>query len=202
MKTLFSYSITIFIVLFSTFANAQSVTTGDNLVSISFGAGNFIRPQGFTTVLPPTIFHYERAVTNQITIGGYLGYSVSTFEDEGIFTIPYSPYKTEFQRYTWNSKNIVFGLKGAYHLGDLLNTSKRLDPYAALSLGYNANTTVRKQKEGSVDLEPKLSPDPSGRFMLGIYVGARYYFNEKIAVFGEFGYSTALLQLGFTYKIP
>jgi len=185
-----------------TFIKAQSLTEGDNLVNISFGVGNLSRPQGFTTVLPPTVFQFEHALTDQITLGAYLGYSMAFFEDDGIETIPYHPYYSEYQQYRWFTKHLLFGAKATYHFGEILNTSKKLDPYAGISLGYNVASTKRTQLNGSVDLEPVLSPEPSSKVLFGIYAGARYYMNDKIALFGELGYSTAVLQLGVTYKIP
>ena len=202
MNTFKSFILTSSLLFFGNIINAQSLTEGDNLVNISFGAGNLVRPQGFTTVLPPTVFQFEHALSDLITVGGYLGYSLSYFEDDGIYMIPLSPYHSEYQKYRWNSKNILFGAKATYHFGEMLNTSKKLDPYAGLSLGYNATTVKRKQLDGSYDLQPVLSPSPKSRVMLGIYAGARYYMNEQIALFGEFGYSTAVLQLGITYKLP
>ena len=201
MKKLFSYTLSSLLILVSSYVTAQSLSKEDNLINLSFGVGNLVRPQGFTTLLPPTVFQYERAITEQITIGGYLGYAASTFEDEGFYTVPYSPYNSEYQKYVWNSKNILFGIKGAYHFGELLNTTKRLDPYSGISLGYNAITTSLRQKVGSSDLQPKLSPNPSSRFMFGFFIGARYYVNEKVALFGELGYSTAVLQLGISLKV-
>jgi hypothetical protein len=201
MKTFKSYFIASILLFTGTITSAQSLTEGDNLINISFGLGNLVRPQGFTTVIPPTVFQYERALSSKITFGGYLGYSASYFEDEGTFTSIYSPYPTEYQQYRWNAKNILFGIKGTYHLGEELNTSKKLDPYVGLSLGYNATTVVLKQLEGTFNQEPVLSPAPTSHVMVGIFIGVRYYVNEKVSFFGEFGYSTAVLQLGISFKV-
>lgn len=193
---------TVILIFCCNLTQAQSLEQGDNLVNLDFGIGNLTRPSGFTTSIPPTIFQYEHAITNEITIGGYLGYSLAKFEDEGVNTIPVAPLFSEYQLYKWHSKHILFGAKATYHFGELLNTSKRLDPYGGVILGYNATTSRSTLVEGTYDLNPQLDPEVSGKVMVGIYIGGRYYFNEKIAAFGELGYQAAVLQLGITYKIP
>ena len=202
MNRLKTYILSFGLLFFGMLTNAQSLTEGDNLINISLGMGNLTRPKGFTTVLPPTVFQFEHALSDLITLGGYLGYSVSSFENEGMHTIPVYPYFYEYQKYRWNARNILFGGKATYHFGEALNTSKKLDPYFGVCLGYNAISVNRKQLEGTFDLEPILSPEPESRIMFDVFVGARYYMNEKIGLFGELGYSTAVLQLGITYKIP
>jgi hypothetical protein len=202
MKNIKTYILVLSLIFTGLRLNAQSLTEGDNLVNISFGAGNLVRPQGFTTVIPPSVFQFEHAVTDLITIGGYLGYSVSYFEDENYYTHVTYPYFTEYHKYRWNAKNILFGAKATYHFGEMLNTTKKFDPYAGISIGYNTSIVTLKQLDGVYNTEPRLSPEPKGKFMLAVFAGARYYINEKIALFGEFGYSTAVLQLGITYKIP
>ena len=98
MKNIKTYILVLSLIFTGSILNAQSLTEGDNLVNISFGAGNLVRPQGFTTVIPPSVFQFEHAVTDLITIGGYLGYSVSYFEDEIYYTHATYPYYTEYQK--------------------------------------------------------------------------------------------------------
>ncbi len=183
-------------------SQAQSLSKGDNLINISIGLGDRVRPQGFKTVLSPLVFQFEHALADQITVGAYLGFGRSFYENEGNFAIPQYPYNTEFQKYRWNATNVLVGIKGAYHFGELLNTTKKLDPYVGLTLGYNFIAVKIKQIEGNVNLNPYLEPDPKTKAMAGIFVGARYYLNEQLALFGELGLSTAVLQVGLSFKLP
>lgn len=198
MKRFFLLFIT-FIVASST--QAQFVSKNDQYINGLLGIVNFVRPSGFKTIIPPIQFQYERAVSDEITVGGYFGFATARFEDKGVYPSPNPPYIVENHEYRWNSTQISLGFKGAYHFGKLLGAVNAFDPYAGFLLGYNWVSENRKQIEGSVDLEPSLSPNPSSNGLFGVFVGARYKVSDKLSLMGELGYSTALFQLGVSSKL-
>jgi hypothetical protein len=166
------------------------------------GIGNLVRPAGFSTKIPPIVFQYEKCVTEEITIGGYLGFATSDFVDEGVYTSTVSPYVTESHKYQWSSTQIMFGLKGTYHFGYYLNLPDGMDFYGGLMLGYTVVTEKMEQLEGSVNLNPYLDPEISNSLLFGIFAGVRYELSDQISAFGELGYSTSILQLGMSYNLP
>ncbi|QMU27771.1 outer membrane beta-barrel protein [Adhaeribacter radiodurans] len=120
---------------------------------------------------------------NNISIGGFFDYA---------------RYGYRYSGYKWNYNFLYFGARGSYHLGELLKDldidDSKFDPYAGISLGirtswYNDNT----------DYDNFKSPYNGGIF-LGVHVGSRYMFSEKLGGFAEVGYGVSALRLGVTAK--
>ncbi len=201
MKILKNTLLTYILFLTGNIVIAQNLSKGDHLINASIGLSNLVRPQGFETTLPPLVFQFEYALTNRITVGTYLGISRSLFEDQGYFSLYKYPYNIEHQTYHWTATNILAGIKGAYHFGELLKTTEKLDLYIGATFGYNIVAVKIKQTEGSINLNPYLTPEPKTKAMGGVFFGTRYYLTKKIALMGEIGYSTAIFQVGISYKL-
>jgi hypothetical protein len=125
----------------------------------------------------------EMEVKEHISVGGFFDYA---------------RYGYKYGSYKWNYNFLYFGARGSYHLGHLLNgqdsgTSK-WDPYAGASLGIR--TAYYSDNTGTDDF---VSPYSGGAF-LGIHVGSRYMFSEKVGGFAEVGYGVSALRLGVTAK--
>ena len=88
-----------------------------------------------------------------------------------------------------------------YHVGSLIGLSDKFDPYAGLILANNWMTVKEEQLRGNVDLNPTLDPYPEGSGTLGVFIGMRYFLNDKMALMGELGHSTSLLKLGISTKL-
>ena len=77
------------------------------------------------------------------------------------------------------------GVRGALHYQFVEN----LDTYAGLMIGLRyISWSYGGSNESYNDL------------IIPIYIGARYYFNEKIGAFAELGHGIAYLQLGVSIK--
>lgn len=139
-------------------------------IGSSFSAGSLS--------LPPLSLSVDYGYSDQISIGGYIGY-VSSKEDFAVLN------------YSWKYTYMVVGVRGAYHM-DLVDG---IDTYGGLLLGYNIASV---KYEGSLTgiPEPKV-----GGIAYAAFVGGRYHFNEKLGVFAELGYGITFLNLGLTLKM-
>lgn len=145
----------------------KDLNVGVGLLS-TFGAGK--------ATLPPVSVSLDFGITDNISLGAYLGYSMFKEEFAGL-------------NYTWKYSYLIVGARGAYHF-DLLDN---MDTYAGLLLAYNLASV---ELEGNSNL-----PEPSaGGIAYSGFLGARYHFNERIGAFGELGYGISVLNLGLTVK--
>lgn len=170
-------TIVLMMALLAAFGNANAQYEKGNIdVNVGFGLGSTIGAG--KTQLPPLSLSVDYGYSDQISIGGYLGYTSS---------------KDEFPilNYSWKFSYLIIGVRGAYHL-DLV---ENLDTYAGVMLGYNIASA---KFEGSLSGIPE--PKVGGIAYSG-FAGARYHFNEKLGVFGELGYGISFLNLGLTMKL-
>ena len=95
--------------------------------------------------------------------------------------------------YNWSYKYIPVGVTANYHFA---LEDKRFDPFVGLGLGYNV---VSCSWSG-----PTIGSNDCG-YNSGIYfigkAGARYFFNPKMAVYGDVGAGAATLNLGLMFKL-
>ncbi|QNF35273.1 hypothetical protein HUW51_22075 [Adhaeribacter swui] len=121
---------------------------------------------------------------NNISIGGFVDYARYGYKAAG---------------YRWNYNFLYFGARGSYHLGELMKdldiNDSKFDPYVGASLGVRT-AWYSDNDEYDNDFN---SPYNSGLF-LGIHVGSRYMFSEKLGGFAEVGYGVSALRLGITAK--
>ncbi|MEO9475561.1 MAG: outer membrane beta-barrel protein [Cyclobacteriaceae bacterium] len=145
---------------------------GDKNLNVGLGLGSTFA-SGSTTI-PPLGASFEIGIKDEISVGGYLGYSASELKSGG-FTAKYS--------YT------IIGVRGSYHY-DLLGDPK-IDTYGGLMLGYNV---------AGVDWDGPGNAASAGGVSYSLYVGGRYAFSDKVGAFAELGYGIAYLQLGANVK--
>jgi hypothetical protein len=95
--------------------------------------------------------------------------------------------------YSWSYKYIPVGVTANYHFA---LEDKRFDPFVGLGLGYNV---VSCNWSG-----PNTVVDDCG-YSSGIYfigkAGARYFFNPKMAAYGDVGAGAATLNLGLMFRL-
>jgi hypothetical protein len=148
----------IFSVVLSAGAYAQSpINEGDQQLSAGLGFSNWGVPI-FAT--------YEYCVAPNFTIGG---------------DFSYRNYRERWNAYDWNHHIIGLVGVGNYHFTKLLEIPENIDLYAGANIGFVFYDTYEGPKD--IDYEGN---SISG-LGLGIQLGGRYYFNNKIA---------AMLQLG------
>ncbi len=160
---------------------------GDKVINAGLGFGTY----GAGSALPLSVsFEYGFKDNlfdekSSLSFGGYAGY--------------YS-YQSSFGSFSgkdwgWKYTNILIGGRAAVHY-DLFEV-KKLDTYAGLMLGYNIASSSYYGESGN-----NLAVSSSvGGFVYSSFIGARYYFTEKIAAFAEIGYGVSAIELGVSFKL-
>ena len=171
----------------SAFSQAFDIDT--KVVALGLGFGSSIGPSFNTTQLPGISLQYEQGMWDVggpgvVSLGGYVGYKGYSYK--------YSSMGIDTKS-TWNYT--IIGARSAYHFTGIDNN--RLDLYGGLMLGYyfvnyKLDTNQGYSSSGSAY---------GNSFSLDLYVGARYYLNEKIGLFGELGYGVSYLNLGAVLKL-
>jgi hypothetical protein len=173
------------IVAISSLGMAQSksaFSNGDNLLNIGIGLGSPFFGAGYSASLPVNpIVSYERGVTDFISVGGTLSYASSKYN----YNLPGSSY-------SFKESATYLGLRGSYHLDDILKIDPKFDLYGGASLGYViVNVSDSQGYSGSA---------ASGAGF-GVFAGGKYYFQPSLAVYAELGYqSLSVLNAGITLK--
>lgn len=130
---------------------------------------------GFGGIGIPVGLGLEYGATDKIGIGGFVGFASKSY-----------PVLADKYRVT----SILIAARGNYHF----YMKDKIDAYGGLCLGYNVASA---KWVGSSTLPITAS---YGGLILGGQLGARYYFNPSIAVFGEVGYGIGYLTLGVAKK--
>jgi hypothetical protein len=158
---------------------------GDKVVNLGLGIGTTLYTgRYYTSRVPPVSVSFEMGFMDDFLVedltlglGGYLGYASSKYE-------------YGFGTWGWDYTYIIVGGRGAAHYPII----EDLDTYVGLMMGINI-TTSRSFGEGSSGF----SADGSG-IAYSLYGGARYYFAENLAVFGELGYGISYLTVGLALR--
>lgn len=159
--------------LFSVTAKAQ-YEQGQSDINLGIGFAPF-GLNGSSTV-PPISVSYEYGIKENISVGGYFGYTAS---------------ESVAGAYTSKFTYMIIGARGSYHHQFVDN----IDTYAGAMLGFNM---------ANISYEPALPagfPEPSaGGFTYSVFIGGRYHFTDNLGAFAEIGYGISAINLGLTYK--
>jgi len=169
-------------------ASAQDVKKGDKVLNLGVGFGTALYSgSGYTGSVPPLSGSLEVVLKDDLFdgkgalgLGGYLGYAA---------------YKWKYTSYDfgWKYSDIIIGPRGYLHY----KLVDKLDTYAGVMLGYD----IVSSKAYGTSL-PGYNYDVSASaFIFSGFVGARYYFNEKVAAMAELGSGIAYLNLGVALKL-
>jgi hypothetical protein len=164
-------------------SNAQVFDKGAKFAHVGIGVGSPYAYSGSSVSIPPVHASLEVGITEKIGIGGLIGYTASTW-DQNYFGDAYS----------WKFTYLIIGARGAYHFID----NEKADVYGGLMLGYNVASA--KFESADPDLEAEVGEPEVGGVAFGGYVGARYMFKENIGGFAELGYNISYLSIGATFK--
>lgn len=183
MKKILTILFAVALVFSATLASAQGrYDKGDVLVNAGIGLGYYYA-NGV-----PLLLSAEFAVNDLISVGPYLGY---TSHSESGSTFGYS-YKQK-----WSFIDI--GVRGSYHFNEVFEIqNEQVDVYGGAFLGYLISNY---SYSSNIPNDEGRSNSLGGGLRLGIHVGARYFFSEKVAGYGELGYGVAPLSLGVTFKL-
>ena len=160
----------------------SSFVKGDNVVGVSIGFGGYYSGTYYRDVtrIPYIALYYENCVKDNlfdeksaIGIGAMVGHTSVTWSDF---------YRT-------STTNI--GIRGSLHYAFV----EKLDAYTGLMLGYNI---VSWKWLGT---SPGYGDGNAASRVYGSwFLGARYYFNDNVAVFSELGYGAAVFNVGLALK--
>ena len=96
---------------------------------------------------------------------------------------------------SWSVRNIPIGVTADYHF-NLEN--KKLVPYLGAGLGYNIySCSYSGVFSGGISNNCGYS---SGIYFIG-KAGARYFFQDNLALYGDVGAGAAALNLGLVFKL-
>ena len=180
LATIFFSSITI--------SNAQQLSEGNSMINLGVGLSSyFTSGTGYSVTLPPVEGSYEYMITENISIGGFVGaYG--------------SKYETNFDLATNFSSKFSYihgGALGNYHF---VNDDK-FNAYVGARLGYVNVSTSSGSSDNEIDnILNDLDFTASG-LLYGIQLGGRYFISDKIAINAELGYGISVLKIGVTFKL-
>ncbi len=158
-------------------ASAQSFAKGDNVIAATVGFGG-----GYGL---PVALSYEVGIVDinekmAIGVGATVGYgSDKESVDYG------NGYSGK-----WKNTNVLVGATGNYHYTGV----DKFDFYGGIFLGYDVASC---KWEGDFDAPVSAS---ASAFLVGLNVGARYYFADSWAATAVAGFGISNLAVGVAYK--
>ena len=159
---------------------AQNFSEGSSVVNLGIGFASYVGSgTGYKTTVPPVEAQYEYFVTDQISVGGFIGYTSSEF--------------TVLNDVKYSYSYLMFGGLGNYHFYD----KDKFDAYAGLKIGYN---NVSAKLKGIEDSQLTFATDASG-ILYGAQIGGRYFFTDNIAGHLELGYGISAVKVGVSIKL-
>jgi hypothetical protein len=171
-------------------AQAQVFEEGAKFLHVGIGVGSPYAYSGSKMGVPPVHASFEVGVTDNIGVGGLVGYTSSKWDQSSVWG-----FGGQYN-YEWDFSYLIIGGRGAYHFVD----NDKWDAYAGLMLGYNIASAKWKTDDpnwnaGTLWVEPSV-----GGVAFGAFGGARYAFSESSAIFAELGYNISWLSVGYCAK--
>lgn len=157
---------------------------GSKTLGFAVGFGVDYNYYGSVTPLPAFGFVYDQGIINHagpgtIGVGGLLAFKSAHYN-----------YGNGYKA-TWT--NVVFGVRGTYHLTLLKDKNNKFDPYAGVTLGIR----IYKYKDTYYD---HLGYNPynynSAYPVAGAFVGAKYNLSKHFGAFTELGYDISFFRIG------
>src|SRR5271170_1668153 len=120
MKTKLFLAIAVLLALSSATFAQKAYEEGSNVINAGIGLGATYWGSGYSNGVS-LVGSYEHGVTDNISVGGILGYSHSSYSgNSGTYT------------FSSSATGILIGARGSYHF----LTTDQIDPYAGADLGY------------------------------------------------------------------
>lgn len=165
-----------------------------------FGGGNYYKghSNGYSAKRSPAFsMSYEQSLPKRvgpgyIGIGAYVGFQNAYYHYEYFDDLDRRYY------YEHRYNNTMIAARGAYHW-DVLN-SKNAEVYAGTIIGVRIQTYHFETD----------NPNPNHNYRLNegavypaysLFAGARWYFVDRVAVFGEAGYGMSYVTGGVSFKL-
>jgi hypothetical protein len=205
-------------------SSQEHLNKGDKLLSVYAG---FVNPEPFTFSIfsfsgvgnpsPSANINFQYAVSNKITLGPFASY----YRVDADYTNSIDQFELLLQSQDFNDivggldclllgncddltvieriSVLTIGAKASY----TRNIIDALETYISMHLGYSINRreTIAEGILDSVSEELGLGVEvPS--FVYFTSVGGRWFLNEKLGFFGEFGFGNShLLTIGITMRM-
>lgn len=168
---------------------AQSFVSGTNAINVGIGLGSSLGNFGYSSQTPALSVQYDRGIWDiggpgVISLGGYVGYK--SFKNS---------YESGSYAYTNSWKYTVIGVRAAYHYNGF--DTEQWDLYGGTMLSYNILNYSYKDTNGISDNAGSYGSSAG----LSLFVGARYFFTEKLAAMAEAGYGISYLSVGISFKL-
>ncbi|GHT09523.1 hypothetical protein FACS189426_08220 [Bacteroidia bacterium] len=155
---------------------AQVFSKGDKVVNLGVGIIPYVNYSGYSNKVLPISGSFEYGLFDNLfdehSAIGVGGY------------IAYTSWESKGQN-DWTVSDFILGARGAFHYQFV----DKLDTYAGVMFGYD----VVSYSEAHQDIA-------GSGVASSFFTGARYYFTDNLAAFGELGYGVAALQLGVSFK--
>lgn len=151
---------------------------GSKLLNVGVGVGGYgfggYAGYGFSTGVAIGA-SFEAGVYKNITVGGFADYR-----------------RVGYVGISGGTNYIYIGARGSYHFNELLNlATDKADLYAGIGLGYLSAPVDAAYYVGY----------SSGKIILPIHLGGRYFFSDKVGGFAELASDVAPLKIGVTFKL-
>jgi hypothetical protein len=190
MKKITSFLFALLLASTVAFSQESTFNVGDKVVNLGLGLGAIGHSGTYwKTTFPAVSVSGEYGIKDGILEKGVIGVG-------GI--IGYNAYKWDYNyggyNYGWKYSNLIIGARGSFHYPFI----DKLDTYTGLALG--ARIVTEKEFGTFYTGGVTSSASGSGAFF-SWYVGARYYFTDKIAGMAELGYGISYLTLGVAIKL-
>jgi len=193
MKNSIAILIVLCCTLFTQQAFAQNVTKeevefkkGDIEFALGVGLIPTFRSKAAKTKVLPLNFNMNYRVSQNFSLGTYLGYSSTNWQPE--------PVADEVPEDYLNTEYFVTGLRAEGHFN-----RERVDFYGGGMFGY----TISKI-DTNVDIENEsvdgIMVEEGGKFTYSGYVGLKYMMTKHFGIYGEIGYGVSLISFGITSK--
>jgi hypothetical protein len=184
MKKIILLSVLI-VAFFAAKAQDPLFVKGDKVANIGIGLGTGLGSY-YKMSIPPISLSGEYGILDGLLEKGSIG--VGAF-------LGFSSYKYDWG-YTYTSKttHIYVGPRGAFHYPFL----DKLDTYAGLSFGLRYYSW---KYDSAISDYGNYYNDNSADLYSYWFVGARYYFTEKLAGMAELGYGITYLNIGISFKL-
>ena len=180
----------VFVLSFPLFAQTERAG-----VTLSLSAGvlpTYLKDQATQNVWPVSVAAGYR-FKGMLALNAYAGYSVATSELQTL---------ADETQVRYRNSSSMFGLKAALHT----TRFERVDVYGGSMLGLYRSTVTQLNIDGTVAELPKTDEptqtkpykygQPEDKFLVTAFVGATWYVNNRISLYGEAGWGISILQAG------
>lgn len=194
MKKLFLLSAILMLLAFFSQAKAQwgsSVREGDIMINAGIGFLPTVGGSDVETTVPPLSVSGGYVVSDNISIGGYIGYVANKSE------LSFSPpMDNKTITYGFEYSYLIIGARGSYYFVN----ERDYVLYGGGMLGYNAaNSSSYIEDDDYEDMITNQAQDVGG-FAFAGFLGAKYFFSDNVGAYLELGYGVSIASVGLSLK--